>query len=93
MAWNLFLETASDDLRGPADFELPSDVLLYLLALEQGPIMTGCQFPLVISSLRPAWRITAILRGRVTDKLPRDRALIPAEYPGDLGRAFALPMH
>jgi hypothetical protein len=35
------LETTSDDLRGPPDFELSPDVLLDLLALEQRSIMTG----------------------------------------------------
>jgi len=93
LGWPLFLESARDDLRGPADLELSPDILLNLLALEQGPIMPSGQLPLSISSLRPAWRITTILRGSVTGKLPRDRALVPAEYPGDLGRAFALPMH
>ena len=46
-AGNLFLETTSNDLRGPVDLKLSPDVLLNLFALEQRPIMTGCQFPLI----------------------------------------------
>lgn len=90
---HVFLETTSDDLRGPVDLELLPDVLLNLLALEQWPAMTSGQPPLARSLLSLTGCIAMILRGSIPRKLPRDRPFVPVKRPGDLGGAFPLPTH